>query len=633
LHCRIDDTEPVNQRRRSWWLWTSLAAALTSVALPLLTRVVVGPPAAVVNVRWQADIDEGERSQLERQFRLDDGERLEGTTWRYALVDRSTDNVRALVTNPAVADTSDVDRSRYEVEPTATASSRRMRFSRGGDAAVGVADALMALLVGVAVFLAIAGVSGIADSPRALGMAFKLSGARAREGGRAVMEPVARWLTRGIPEIDRTTAGLFRIVFGTAVVLFMVSRPVNATRLETMFDPQIDGELHEMVLGWLMAHPAVSNAITPWLVVTGAAFTVGLLTRISFALFVAGAVLWGFGAVAFDSTHPHSTLLLTLIALLPSRWGDALSVDARIRPGANLDDTPARRYGYSVWVPSLVFGVAFAAAAWAKLAAHGIGWILNGTVKYHFITDLSNAAVDWGLQLASHPWLAISASFAAIVIEALVLVAAFLPQEAYRLAAGISAMALLAGFRIFMGVFWPGWWILLLGFLPWKWMAAQRAGFAHPTWAGGAHRLTVTPVQVTAIALVLAQQIVITLLGIERAPMFSNYPMYSSTFTSEAAFNAAMPPYYRIVVATDQGRVDLSCNASEDMVDALQMAVAGSADAARTIWRAVHGCRPDLTSARAVWVEQDRRVFDWTRLEYTTTRAVATVGPLEASDR
>ena len=120
-----------------------------------------------------------------------------------------------------------------------------------------------------------------------------------------------------------------------------------------------------------------------------------------------------------------------------------------------------------MWVPGLVFGVGYAAAAWAKLA-HGPAWILNGTIKYHFITDSVIAPFDWGLQFANHPRLAIAASLFAVVTEALMVTSAFVRSERYRAAMGLAGVGLLSGFWVFMGHFWPGWWILLLGFLPWQ---------------------------------------------------------------------------------------------------------------------------------------------------------------------
>ena len=50
------------------------------------------------------------------------------------------------------------------------------------------------------------------------------------------------------------------------------------------------------------------------------------------------------------------------------------------------------------------------------------------------------------------------------------------------------------------------------------------------------------------IVFLLGQQVVVSALGIERAPMFTHYPMYSYTFNSPEAFNAWLPPVHRIVV-------------------------------------------------------------------------------------
>ena len=212
-----------------------------------------------------------------------------------------------------------------------------------------------------------------------------------------------------------------------------ISRPSSAVNIATWlnatFDLEIDGAVHRAVIDWLRDRPAVVNAITPWVLATGAAFTIGLFTRVSYALFVAGVILWAYVAISINSTHPHASLVLTLVALLPSKWGDALSVDAWLGRTAPSPAGPA--YGYSVWIPTVVFGVAFAAAAWAKLTVPpGLAdWVANGSVKYHFITDSVQAPVDWGLQLAKHPRLAIAASFGAIAIETLVITAAFVRSE------------------------------------------------------------------------------------------------------------------------------------------------------------------------------------------------------------
>jgi hypothetical protein len=627
---------------RPWWQKTALALALFCAAAPSAARLLAGPPGGRVHVRWQAAVDEATRQRLESQYRLADPEKLDEQTWRYDLIDPRPDTIRAIVNDTAIADTHDINREAYSLDAAAVRTSRRQRFA-GGDAVVSVADALSGLLAVVALLLVAIGLAGHGQTrdsaSRFVGGALR----SIRQAGAGVAAPAVRWLQRGIPDVDARTAGIFRVLFGLAVLMFFEAHAVNAARLAPSFDSQIEGPLHAMVIEWLRERPAIVDWLAPWMLATGIAFTAGLFTRVTYALFVVAALVWAFVAVSFDSTHPHSTLILTLVALLPARWGDGFSVDQWLRPAGRVREG-GRQYGYSVWVPGLVVGVAFAAAAWSKLAGPDgwTAWVANGTVKYHFITDSVNAPVDWGLQLAAHPWLAILASFGAVAIEALAITAAFSRSEAYRLAMGLASLSLVAGFRLFMGVLWLGWWIPLLGFLPWQ-RLSELTGLSllsrlkpaptSPSFVGAAFRRLsgqlVTTAQVVMIVFLLGQQIVVSTLRIERAPMFTNYPMYSYTFASAEEFNAWLPPIYRMVVTTDQGVMELRCHANEDLVEQLKAALGGSAESAATVWRAVHACRgEDLSRARALAVEEDHPVFDWNRLQLTVTRAAVIHGPL-----
>jgi hypothetical protein len=71
------------------------------------------PPPTSVNVRWVEGLAAEKRSALERTFHLVGGEHREGTTWTYELADHSTQNIEALVKNPAVLDTHGVNRATY----------------------------------------------------------------------------------------------------------------------------------------------------------------------------------------------------------------------------------------------------------------------------------------------------------------------------------------------------------------------------------------------------------------------------------------------------------------------------------------------------------------------------------------
>lgn len=113
-----------------------------------------------------------------------------------------------------------------------------------------------------------------------------------------------------------------------------------------------------------------------------------------------------------------------------------------------------------MWVPGLVLGTSLAAAALAKLRVGGLGWITNGTVKYHFLTDSPQAPVDWGLRIAHYDSLAILMSFGAVAIEACAIVGLCSTRYRYRVAAGAATLALLIGFELFQGLFWPAWAII-----------------------------------------------------------------------------------------------------------------------------------------------------------------------------
>ncbi|MDA1183146.1 MAG: hypothetical protein O2930_00705 [Acidobacteria bacterium] len=91
--------------------WTLALAALLVLAA-VFVEVTIIPPR--VTVRWQDDVSAGERAELEGRYRLESGRFIEGTTWRYELFDRSRENVRAIVTDPAVDDTGYIDRPTFE---------------------------------------------------------------------------------------------------------------------------------------------------------------------------------------------------------------------------------------------------------------------------------------------------------------------------------------------------------------------------------------------------------------------------------------------------------------------------------------------------------------------------------------
>ena len=78
------------------------------------------PRVAEVSVRWSTDLADDRRQLLEQQFTLTSGEPNSNRSaavnvWNYALQNASQENVRALVSHPAVVDTAGIDRSTFIV--------------------------------------------------------------------------------------------------------------------------------------------------------------------------------------------------------------------------------------------------------------------------------------------------------------------------------------------------------------------------------------------------------------------------------------------------------------------------------------------------------------------------------------
>ena len=93
------------------WL---LCWALAGTAYAVL-RLTFGDRPVRIHVRWAPTVDDATRLQLEQRWRLARAESREDRTFGYALTDRSRDNIRSLVLDPAVEDTHEIDRTAFRV--------------------------------------------------------------------------------------------------------------------------------------------------------------------------------------------------------------------------------------------------------------------------------------------------------------------------------------------------------------------------------------------------------------------------------------------------------------------------------------------------------------------------------------
>lgn len=81
-------------------------------------------PAPGIRVRWRDGTSSSQRAWLEWKYRLEGRSAPQGLSYSYVLMDTRTANIRALVTDPEVSDTDDIDRERFAI-PWETANESR----------------------------------------------------------------------------------------------------------------------------------------------------------------------------------------------------------------------------------------------------------------------------------------------------------------------------------------------------------------------------------------------------------------------------------------------------------------------------------------------------------------------------
>lgn len=359
-------------------------------------------------------------------------------------------------------------------------------------------------------------------------------------------------LLQSIPPMSATGVGFFRIVLAAALVWALIaSGPISpAMPSDLQRDPG-------PFAGWewaraLALHEGAGAAMHAALLAAIVVFGAGLFTR---AALVATALLATVTAMVLlqrQSAHDWGlpVVILWLITIVP--WGDGLSVDAlvRRRRGRPLPARSSSEYGLAVWIPGFALGVAFLAAAFAKLDTSGLSWIADGAVRYHFIEDARQAPVDWGLRIAvSDTWSRL-ASLAAVGLEASVILHVFARGWRARMVFGLLAALLLTGFFLFQGVTWRLWWVWLLAWLPWEpWVAWMRGRASRDRWERSAAGHSVGPRrwQIAVLSAFALQQVIFSGIHLEFEPFASDYGMYAFTWPSREAFEAHLVRKLRTV--------------------------------------------------------------------------------------
>jgi hypothetical protein len=589
----------VDDRRRTsaWLLLIGAAFTVGAVATYSVLRAAFGDRPAQINVRWSPATTPDVQHRLEQHYHLTYGQRTEGRTFSYDLTDLSRNNIRAMVLDANVEDTHYIHRTAYRIWRFAP----RSKYHDGGEKWGPLLEATtvaFGLIAAIAFVLA----AGERVLPPRLAARIPLRDLFIHPGDAAAS--FLRSIAGRIPLGSAEQVAVFRIVFGFALLaLFLEQRVGPASVLEST---NALTSLHQWLLAPFVRAPFLTQWVLPWLLVWSVLFIAGAATRFSYLMLTLGAFAWATLMTTRLGYHMVSALLVALLCLIPSRWADAWSVDAwwkRRNLKASDKATSPKEYGYTIWIPGVVIGVVFAAAAVAKLHESGIAWILNGTVKYHFLSDAASAPLDWGLRVGLHPRLAVALSFGAILIESTIVFGAFARRYVYRAIAGIAAVALLSGFALFQGLFWPAWWLLLVSFLPWHWLVRESA----PVASANPSALDIARLrpQVLIVIVFIAQQLLVSGLNLEAGPALSTYGMYSNTYDSPEAYESQSTTSYWLT--SSGGR---QCNVSEGAARAVASARSGAVDApARDAVQRCFG----TTDMSTVEAEQRRARIDWKR--------------------
>jgi hypothetical protein len=516
-------------------------------------RITYANRPAYIHVKWAETVDDAARRQLEAQYGLALPEPKDGRTIAYALTDRSTGNIRRLVLDPAVEDTHQIDRTTFRALDPA-----RLPYVTSHPAMPAALELLTIVCLSGGFASLTLGLIGAAAPTQVHRHLLVIRNAFLESVGPSRPSDVGltSWIAARIPAASAEAVALFRVAFGSALLMFFFSRPVLATWAVNPSNTPLPA--HRALLRIFVDAPWLVDWLRPWLAFWGALFMLGAFARPAFACLTVGAFAWAVLYTTQTTHHTVSALLMTLLVLQGSRWSDAWSIDAwrrRARPRPR--GTP-RQYGFTVWAPSFVLGLIYFAAAAAKLRESGLAWILNGTVKYHFLSDSPQAMVDWGLRIGRHHWLAVLLSFGAIAIETLVIVGVCARAYRYRVVAGCAALSLVLGFTLLQGLFWPGWWILLLSFLPWHLVPTPGASPSPAVTHSMSPALGSRGVPRLAVFMVIAlvtQQLVISVLKLEVPPLLSTYDMYSTTYASPAEYERKAGQTYWLVGLDDSGGV------------------------------------------------------------------------------
>jgi hypothetical protein len=400
----------------------------------------------------------------------------------------------------------------------------------------------------------------------------------------------------GIPHLTPQAAGLFRIAIGLAVTSLIWNNVAVGypTGTAVPLSPGVGYGVGSWPLShWIRGHPDAHVLIYRITLAAAGALTLGLWTRIAAAVLWCGLFLLIGASLTTSGNHTWGAPWVALFGLLLTPLGNAWSLDSVVhRSRGRAESTgPAPIYGFAIWWIGLVLGLAFVAAAYAKVDQSGLAWATGGAIRYHFVEDASHAPVAWGLWIAGRPALAVALSTTGLLVEALFILVIFCRRDAYRAAFGAAFLAMHAGFFLFQGVLWLPWIAMSLAFLPWQTASRRLQQAVEPA----PPRSTLRPAHALAVVVLVTQQAYASARMFEYEPLLSHFPMYSATFSSWEAFFETKRWYkyqsYRFYARDGTGaRSDITAPSSilspldvDRLIDTLKAAYEGEDVPARSI--------------------------------------------------
>jgi len=170
--------------------------------------------------------------------------------------------------------------------------------------------------------------------------------------------------------------------------------------------------------------------------------------------------------------HHDGVLVLTMFILSLSRCGSILSLDQIIRSRWNrLAEVPPPSAEFrwpirAVWV---ILALVLGAAGVAKFYQGGWGWFTPDNMAINLISHNYGGATpltDWGLRVATIPWICQIMSLGGALVELLFPLALFFRK--LRLFLLLATLVLFIGIRVLLGPSFEHYLMLYLFFIPWS---------------------------------------------------------------------------------------------------------------------------------------------------------------------